>query len=456
MSPENFDNTISTRIMSKDGGDMPARILVVDDDGFIRDMLKNALEPIGYHVDLAFGSGDALEKLIDYKYNLLVLDANLPGISGFELLKYCKKHHPVMEIIMITGNPELDDAISTVKDGAFDYLPKPFSIEKLLSRTEDALKHQKDELIKSLSPANADKLNNPHNFLLPEYKIIKTLGTGMMGIVFLAEKDCKQYALKVLRREGDDVGHAARLKRFLREAKILSQIEHPNVVRVYDFGFPKDSEIPYIVMEYVPGKSLTTFIKENKLTLEQKLYIIAQIAAALAIVHKFGVLHRDVKPSNILVTDDFIAKLSDFGIAKISDSSLTMTHEVLGSPAYMPPETFKQNKILDCRSDIFSLGIMSYELITGMKPFHGETVGEMMDAIQNARPQEPRKINPELPLSVQNLLEKMLKKKPEERFQSAAKIIEAINNLQKKDEEADGKLLGLLKNIITGGSRVWS
>ena len=111
----------------------------------------------------------------------------------------------------------------------------------------------------------------------------------------------------------------------------------------------------------------------------------------MAIVHKFGVLHRDVKPSNILVTDDYVAKLSDFGIAKISDSSLTLTHEVLGSPAYMPPETFKRNCTIDNRSDIFSLGILAYELITGVKPFQGETVSEMMNAIQKSKPKEPRK-----------------------------------------------------------------
>jgi serine/threonine protein kinase len=451
-------DTTTTKVMGPDGAP-PARILVVDDDGMIRDMLKEILERENYCIDLSESSGDALEKLIDYKYSLLLLDANLPGISGFELLKYCKKHHPLMEIIMITGNPELDDAISTVKDGAFDYIAKPFSVEKLVSRVKEALKHQKQQLIRSLSTQGnnlVSKTGTPQT-PLPDYRVIKTLGAGTMGVVLLVEKEKKYYALKILRKEGDETNHSLRIKRFLREAKILSQIEHPNVVKVFDSDLPDDVSTPYILMEYVDGKPLTDFIKQDSFNLEQKLYIIGQIAAALAIVHKFGVLHRDVKPSNILVTDDYVAKLSDFGIAKISDSSLTMTHEVLGSPAYMPPEIFKPNKLIDSRSDIFSLGILSYELITGEKPFHGETVSEMMDAIQKARPREPRKLMPELPMPVQKVLESMLRKNPDERYQNATEIVEAINSLgrNEKPEDTLSKSRSFFRNILSSG-KIWS
>lgn len=438
----------------------PARILVVDDDPMIRNMLSEILKPRGYELDLSEGSGDALEKLIDYKYQLLLLDANLPGISGFELLKYCKKHHPDIEIIMITGNPELDDAISTVKDGAFDYIAKPFSIEKLVTRVTEALKVQKEK-IKSLSCLNGASTATmvaaacaSDTTPLPDYKVIRTLGAGTMGVVLLVEKDKRRYALKILRKEGDPDTHASRVKRFLREAEILSQIDHPNVVKIYDSGFPKNSDVPYILMEYIDGKPLTEYIKKHDLSMEQKLYVIAQIAAALSIVHKFGVLHRDVKPSNVLVSDGFVAKLSDFGIARVSDSSLTMTHEVLGSPAYMTPESFNSKKPVDSRSDIFSLGILSYELITGTKPFHGETVAEMMGAIQHARPIEPRKIVPEIPQPVEDILANMLQKNPEDRYQSASKVVQAINNLGRRIGETDTSSLKFLKNMIYG-NRVW-
>jgi len=461
-SPQNLSET---QVMGADALKEPAaRILVVDDDPMIRNMLNEILQPKSYQVDLSEGSGDALEKLIDFKYQLLLLDANLPGISGFELLKYCKKHHPHMEIIMITGNPELDDAISTVKDGAFDYIAKPFSIEKLLARVSEALKAQKEK-ISCISKPGAQAGGSTATIIatncgstpetpLPDYKVVRTLGAGTMGVVLLVEKDQRLFALKILRKEGDPETHASRVKRFLREAEILSQIDHPNVVKIYDSGFPKNSDVPFILMEYIDGKPLTDYIKKQGLTMEQKLYIIAQIASALAIVHKFGVLHRDVKPSNVLVASGYTSKLSDFGIARISDSSLTMTHEVLGSPAYMPPESFNSKKPLDNRSDIFSLGILSYELITGAKPFHGETVGEMMSAIQYARPAEPRKLVHDISQSIQDILANMLQKNPEDRYQSATKIVQAINNIGRKSDDTDTSSLKFLRNMIYG-NRVW-
>ncbi len=463
MAASTPQNLSETQVMNLDASKEPeARILVVDDDPLIRNMLSEILSPKGYQIDLSEGSGDALEKLIDFKYQLLLLDANLPGISGFELLKYCKKHHPNMEIIMITGNPELDDAISTVKDGAFDYIAKPFSIEKLSSRVAEALKSQKERVSCFSKPGSAGNISTATIITtgcametpLPDYKVVKTLGAGTMGVVLLVEKDQRLYALKILRKEGDPETHSSRVKRFLREAEILSQIDHPNVVKIYDSGFPKNSDVPFILMEYIDGKPLTDYIKKKGLTMEQKLYVIAQIASALAIVHKFGVLHRDVKPSNVLVASGYTAKLSDFGIARISDSSLTMTHEVLGSPAYMPPESFNSKKPLDNRSDIFSLGILSYELITGSKPFHGETVGEMMSAIQYARPAEPRKIIPDIAQSIQDILANMLQKNPEDRYQSASKIVQAINNVGRKADDTDTSSLKFLKNMIYG-NRVW-
>ncbi|OGV34177.1 MAG: hypothetical protein A2020_16235 [Lentisphaerae bacterium GWF2_45_14] len=448
-------DTSTTKIMDKKG-QVQTKILVVDDDNTIRDMLKDILEREKYLVDVSESSGDALEKLIDYKYNLLLLDANLPGISGFELLKYCKKHHPLMEIIMITGNPELDDAISTVKDGAFDYIAKPFSIEKLTKRIKEAIAHQKAQLIQSLSSSGGSifsKTGAPQ-IPLPDYKVLKTLGAGTMGIVFLVEKAGQRFALKILRKESDESSQSQRVKRFLREARILAQIEHPNVVKVYDSDLPKDTDTPYILMEYIKGEPLTDYVKKDRLSLEQKLSLIAQVASALSIVHKFGVLHRDIKPSNILVNEDLTAKLTDFGIARISDSSLTLTHEVLGSPAYMPPEVFRANKLTDGRSDIFSLGIVAYELITKVKPFQGETVTEMMNAIQYERPIEPKKLLPTLHDDVQKILAKMLRKNPEQRFQDASEIVDAINSLGKGTLKLD-KGRGFLGNFFKK-SKIWS
>ncbi len=455
MTDKNPRDLTGTQKITEAGKEEP-RLLAVDDDPLIRKMLFEILAPQGYHIDLSESSGDALEKLIDYKYHLLLLDANLPGISGFELLKYCKKHHPAMEIIMITGNPELEDAISTVKDGAFDYIAKPFSIEKLQNRVKDALKQQKERLSREVPGSGVKQYMNDAAMEqpLPNYRVIRTLGAGTMGVVLLVERDSKQYALKILRREGDSSVHTSRVKRFLREAQILSQIEHPNIVKIHESGFPRTGDVPYILMEYIEGRPLTDYIKNGSLKLESKLHIISQISSALSIVHKHGILHRDIKPSNILIKNDLTAKLTDFGIARVSDSSLTMTHEVLGSPAYMPPESFNPKLPIDARSDIFSLGILSYELITGSKPFHGETVAEMMSAIQSVRPKEPRKLDPSIPQPVQDFLANMLYKNPDDRFQNAAKIVQTINNLGRKTDDMDTKSRSFFRAML-GGGRVW-
>lgn len=454
MSDQNKNMPVDPEKNSEDRD----RILVVDDDPAVRTMLYDVLTSQGYTVDLSEYSGDALEKLIDYRYRLLLLDARMPGISGFELLKYCKRHHPDMEIIMITGNPEIDDAVSTVKDGAFDYLVKPFSMEKLLSRVRDAIRTQKERL------NDISRFSAPHEFQrhsaspLPGYHIVRTLGSGAMGVVFLVEKGSERYALKILRKSADDAAEEARISRFLREAEILSRIEHPNVVRIYRSGFPSDGTgVPFILMEYVEGRPLTDIIKKETPPLELKLDLIRQTADALSAVHCAGVVHRDIKPGNVLVTSGCIAKLTDFGIARITDSSLTMSHEMLGSPAYMPPEAFNSKQNLDCRSDIFSLGVLSYELLTGVKPFHGETVAEIMSAIQKVRPLDPVKLVPDLPLPVRAILARMLRKNPEQRYQSMADIVADLENLlgaSRKEKKAG--FSAILGKMIRSGSNVWS
>lgn len=442
----------STRIL----GESTTRILVVDDDEMIRNLLNQILTPKGYKVDLSEGSGSALENLIDYKYNIVLLDVNLPGISGHEILKYCKKNHPFTEIIMITGNPAIDIAVNTVKDGAFDFIEKPFTVENILNKVDEALKHQRKKFSTTTNQMmNMDQSMNQHS-LPPEYKVIRTIGSGNMGIVMLVEKDKRKFAMKVLRRDGSEAAFEGRVKRFLREAKILSKIESPHVVKIYDYGYMKNKDVPYYIMEYIRGKGLIQLVKDNSLTLQQKLHIISQVASALEIVHRHGILHRDIKPSNVLVEENYNAKLMDFGVARVEDSSLTMHDEVLGSPAYMAPECFDRRRRIDNRTDIFSLGILSYELLTGEKPFKGETVSEMMAAIQKTRPIEPMKINSDIPAGAQDMLAKMLHKNPKERFQTAIQVCQAIHSFADLDMDIGKNITTrLFKAVLFSGGRVW-
>lgn len=431
------------------------RILVIDDDPMILQLIAEILKPKGYHVDLCESSGEALEQLIDFKYNLMLIDSKLPGISGPELLKYCKEHHPMVEVIIITGNPELEEAVATVKTGAFDYLSKPFTVQKLLETVEKALSHQREIFMGQLADGFRGLSIDAVIRGFPDLKIASTLGVGSTGVVLLVEKDRKKYALKLLRPRTDWENNTDSINRFLREEKILGRIEHPNVIRIYESGIAPEGKLPYIMMEYVEGKLLTYYIKEKRLKLEQKIFIISQIASALVAVHKFGILHRDIKPGNVMIGEGYIAKLFDFGIAAVKDSSISATHEVIGSPAYMAPEVFNKQYPVDNRADIFSLGVMAYELITGIKPFQGQTVDSMIEAIQSLRPVEPSKIVPELPQFVQEVLEGMLRKNPEDRFSSASEVLHSLNALG-KGKAGDQGFWSQIRNAIRGGGKVWS
>lgn len=428
------------------------RILVVDDDLMIRKMLSDVLAANDFEVDAVPGSSEALERLMDYKYHLLLLDAKIPGMSGAEFLRYCKHHHPDMEIIMITGKPDLEDAILSVKDGAFDYIAKPFSNERLIRQIKSALAVRNKKLANMTDPLLSQsgihflEAQSPD----PTCKVIRQIGSGAMSTVLQVEQDGQTYALKILRKSmfSGSQSEEARLARFLREADILSKVNHPNVVRIYRAGFSSDGKTPYILLEYVDGKPLTEFIKNESLNLEEKLFILKQTAQALDAVHCQDIIHRDVKPGNILITKENKVKLSDFGIAKLAGSSLTLPHEMLGSPAYMAPEAFENDARLTSVSDIFSFGILAYELITGVKPFHCDSVPGMIKAIQESRPPRPCKFVHDLPQPIEDFLAKLLKKDPAERYQNMKQVINGINVILGNGQIVESVFTNTLKQIF--------
>ncbi|MBN1863312.1 MAG: protein kinase [Victivallales bacterium] len=415
-----------------------ARILVVDDELPVRDFLRDALLGCNYLVDVAGSCEEAFRKIGSVNYDLVLSDISLPGSEPDSVLSYCRDNSRSTQVILITGDPDLDDAVRAVKQGAFDYLSKPISPEKLIERVESALVHA------SKAHSTASEMGSPHK----AYEVVRTLGAGNMGVVLLVKKGKHYYAMKILRRENSSREHRTKVQRFIREAEILSKIDHPNVIKIFEYGVSEDEQIPYIVMEFIPGRALNQIIRSANFSNEQSMYIIRQLAEALATVHKFGILHRDIKPGNILITDDLKIKLTDFGIAKIEDSELTITREVLGSPAYMSPESFENSVKCDCRSDIFSMGVIAYELLTGVKPFHGETIGEMMNSIKHHRPIEPLKINNSFPPYLQDVLAKMLAKKPDERFSSADEILKALDYQDARSQGKEGFTQKLLRTLL--------
>jgi serine/threonine-protein kinase len=258
------------------------------------------------------------------------------------------------------------------------------------------------------------------------YEILNIIGHGGMATVYRARQMSMQriVALKVLPRQflQDDTY----LQRFHREVEIVSRLEHRNIVPVHDYG-EFDGQ-PYIVMRYMPAGSVDDLLRRGALDFDLALKIMEQIAPALDYAHSRGVLHRDLKPSNILMDDNGDAYLTDFGIARVLGEhqggiSITTRH-VVGTPAYMSPEQ-AQGHPLDSRSDIYALGVMLFEMTTGQRPFNADTPYGVAVLQVTTAPPSPRALNPNMSLALELVILRALKKKPDERYSSAAALAEA-------------------------------
>lgn len=265
------------------------------------------------------------------------------------------------------------------------------------------------------------------------YKVVKLLGEGTTGAVFKGKDIAadKDIAIKVLNLTAElDANQLDEYKfRFHREIDTAGNLDHPNIVKIYDNG--ESDGFAYIVMEYVNGINLRNYARvDNLLHPKTLLKLIAQCADALAYAHKQNVIHRDIKPANILYNQsgDYI-KLTDFGIAKIPDSTRTRAGSILGTPLYMSPEQLAGEK-LDARSDLYSLGVTLYQLLTGSPPFRPKTMAELLRSITKERHKDIAEINPDTPSCIAWTVNKALEKDPDKRFQSAASMANKLRECQ--------------------------
>lgn len=255
---------------------------------------------------------------------------------------------------------------------------------------------------------------------LGRYNIIGELGQGAMGTVYKAVDPLidrivaiKTINLSLALDEKDEYE-----SRFYQEAKAAGRLSHPNIVTIYDVG--KSGEIAYIAMEFLQGRELRDILNDGKrMPVEQVINVVAQVAQGLAYAHENGIVHRDVKPSNIMIVRDGHVKITDFGIARMASAAVrTQTGMVLGSPKYMSPEQVV-GKLTDQRSDIFSLGVMLYEMLTGQAPFSGENINAIMYQTLNSVPPPPSTLSPNVPEMLNFIVAKALAKKLEHRYQDA-------------------------------------
>lgn len=274
---------------------------------------------------------------------------------------------------------------------------------------------------------------------LGRYEILEELGRGEMGVVYRAHDPLidRFVAIKTIDlRKLSEAEKDEYKARFYQEAKAAGRLNHPNIITIHDLG--RKGDIAYIAMELMEGPELQNIVAENQsLTVGEKLDVAFQVAEGLAYAHEHGVVHRDIKPSNIMVLRGKHVKIADFGIARM-ESSLwrTQTGRNVGSPLYMSPEQIQSHEI-DARTDIFSLGVVLYQMLTGKLPFNGENLNSVWYQIVNEDPPKPSSINPEIPDMLDRIVGKCLAKNPEDRYPNANELAADLHSCRRMSSLAN-------------------
>ncbi|NLY69663.1 MAG: Stk1 family PASTA domain-containing Ser/Thr kinase [Clostridiales bacterium] len=261
------------------------------------------------------------------------------------------------------------------------------------------------------------------------YKLNRVIGIGGMAVVFEAHDLARKRVVAVKMIKDEIAGEAQTVKRFINESKAVSMLSHPNIVNIYDVSVRDD--LKYIVMEYVAGITLKKYMeKKGALSFKETISYAEQILRALEHAHSKGIIHRDIKPQNIMLLKNGRIKVTDFGIAKLPNAeTVTMTDKAIGTVYYISPEQ-ASGKPIDRRSDLYSLGVMLYEMSTGTLPFNAENPVSVALMQVNDKPRRPRELNPSIPIGLEQIILGAMEKNPEYRFQSAGQMLRHIEQLK--------------------------
>lgn len=388
-------------------------ILIVDDEESVKRFLIESLKLYGYKVDGA-SSYENAEKLIFKKhYDAIILDVRLKDRDSLDLIEKIKNQYPNICIIMMSGYGSIDVAVKALKLGASDFLQKPFSLDRLT------------EILENL-------LENKEKILVGNYILQNKIGEGGTSKVFKAKHKnlLRTSAVKILKKSV--LEDKSFLVRFIKEARLTASLNHKNIVNIYDYGESKFGY--YIAMEYIDGISLSKLIDENDVPLKVYVSICAVICRTLCHAHEKGVVHRDLKLENILIGEEGL-KLVDFGLAKTYCSkglSITHSNKIVGTPLYMSPEQVSGKKITH-KSDIFSVGVILYKLITGKYPFYNSNNLVLMKLISNGKFKKPSDICKSIDKKLERIIVKALSLKVQERFKSSAIMAEKLEEWLKSN-----------------------
>jgi CheY-like chemotaxis protein len=506
--PSPADGVLVTQESLAARGDSRGRILIVDDVEENRAVLARRLSREGYDVDSVASGEEALRRVAQGAFDLVLLDVLMPGMDGFAVLERIKSNTDTrsLPVIMISALDDLASVVRCIEHGAEDYLTKPFdpvllrarigaSLEKKrwhdreadylrqvtrvieaasavelgtyqpgtlagitgrddelgrLARVFDAmaagvharetrLREQLRELQSDVTiattefetlQATAEGAFAAGTVLAGRYDIVSVLGTGGMGVVYRArDRELNEdVAIKTIRRELIS-SDAVLAERFKSEIRLARRISHRNVVRTHDLG-DADGHL-FVTMELVQGITVRELLAtRGKLGVASTLALARQFADALAVAHAAGVIHRDVKPENALIDAEGVLKVMDFGIARLAEASSNRTQAgmVVGTPAYMAPEQLVGEEI-DSRADLYSLGVVIYECLTGRAPFQAPSAVALIARVLTTEPEPPARGNADVPPALSALVMRLLAKVPDERPASATILLEQLAEL---------------------------
>ncbi|MBS2036665.1 protein kinase [bacterium] len=401
------------------------KLLLVDDNKENLTWLARRLRRDGYQIALAESGSMALEILDMEPITVVLLDLQMPDMDGFQVLKEIRKTHGLHElpVFMVSANTDTASKVEGLELGANDYIPKPVEYDFLLAKLKSLLKVRESGNLSEGVARPASSLQPGQ--MVQQYRLKCLLGEGGMGKVFRAtdEKLLRDVAIKVISGE---LKREAQL-RLVTEARAVARVSHPNVVTIFEIG---DLPCPYLVMELVEGMELDDYTRGKALEVKQAVSLVRQIAEALAAVHERGILHRDLKPGNIMVCPDGRVKVMDFGLAKIEDlnEKLTKTGDVWGTPQYMSPEHFDPCLgSVDASSDQFALSVIFYHLLTGQLPFRSLAMAALVFEIMSKSPKSPCELNPQVPTELAEICLRGLSKQKADRYPSVADMARELS-----------------------------
>lgn len=425
MRPERNSRCASLRLAPSPKAGVPdsstqtLNLLLVEDcqdDAFL---LLRELKRAGFvvHHQRVCSAREMSQQLACRNFDLIISDYCLPGFSGPEALEILKESGKDIPFILVSGAMKEETAAEAMRNGAADFLEKG-----RYSRLVPAIQR---ELATRQANWNQGPLwELPVGSSLQGYRIEERLGEGVSGVVYrVSTMSGKQLALKLLKSaqsRGLEI-----LPRFQREMMALSRLNHPNIPFLADYG--EFRGLPFLCMELLPGNSLCQRI--HSLSLSETLNYLRQITQALVYAHSQGIVHRDVKPANIMLSQDGQVRLTDFGLARALDSNtLTAEGTLLGTPAYVAPEVLC-GKPANALSDQYSLGCLAFEMLVGRPPYAGES--PLAVAIQHINQPSPQveEFRPDLPDQLCHRLNQMLAKSPQDRLQSLELLVQALDQV---------------------------